>query len=120
MFIVKLKSSSKADPGIVIEGHSNPLDGGTDPTHLIHLLKNPMKLKKFPSIGAPPSLRSAAEIYGKARKQLRQHFFQMFTRTSYTTDYGFMKPRCCILYFPRGANRWGEGGTNLLFDQFSP
>ena len=51
--------SSGADPALVIGGGTNSLDGGADPIYFINFLKNPMKLKKFWSVGgragsAPP------------------------------------------------------------------
>ena len=57
-----------ADPGPVVGGDANPLDGGTNPIYFILFLKKPMKLKKFWSVGgkragsAPPPFRSATEL----------------------------------------------------------
>ena len=41
---------SGADPGLVVGGGANPLEGDTDPIYFIHFLINPMKLKKFWSV----------------------------------------------------------------------
>ena len=52
---------SGADPGLIVGGDANPLRG-RQPNIFIHFLKNPMKLKKFWSVGgrapgAPPLIR---------------------------------------------------------------
>ena len=43
--------SAGADPGLVVGGGTNPLDGSADPIFFIHFLKNPMNFLKNSSVG---------------------------------------------------------------------
>ena len=79
-----------ADPGPVLGGGANPLDGGANPIYFILFLKNPMKLKKFWSVGGgarwerPPPLDPPLPT-----SQNTKHW------TTSISDY----VKCCIINF---------------------
>ena len=66
--ITKNKKISGADPALVTGGGANSLDEATDPIYFIDFLKNPMKSKKFWSVGPPSPPDPPLNIYlGAAR-----------------------------------------------------